>query len=132
MPKSDSLPLRRWPCCPGPYSRLLTGLLGRPQMFSPIRRSILCFADARLVIEVSPKSFQNRTTAKAAQMKLALLCRSPGQQNLAIHRQARKRRPNGLREAPLVVPARDVKLDRPKPPSFRWTGPEYRENQHRC
>src|SRR3546814_20098281 len=44
MPKSDTLPLRRWPCWPGPYSRLLTGLFGRPQMFSPIRRSSLYLA----------------------------------------------------------------------------------------
>ncbi len=46
----DSLPLRRWPCWPGPYSRLLTGDFGRPQMFSPRRRSILYFADSRLLI----------------------------------------------------------------------------------
>ena len=32
-----------------PYSRRLTGDLGRPQMFSPIRRSILYLADVRLV-----------------------------------------------------------------------------------
>src|SRR5581483_3257079 len=49
---SESLPLRRWPCWPGPYSRRLTGLLGRPQMFSPIRRSILYFDSMRLVIRV--------------------------------------------------------------------------------
>ena len=48
VPKSDILPLRRWPCWPGPYSRLLTGLFGRPQMFSPMRRSILCFASIAL------------------------------------------------------------------------------------
>src|SRR6185437_6906053 len=47
-----ALPLRRWPCWPGPYSRLLKGLLGRPQMFSPIRRSILYFASARFVIAI--------------------------------------------------------------------------------
>src|SRR5262245_57893288 len=50
MPKSESLPLRRWPCWPGPYSRLLTGDFGRPQIFSPRRRSILYFADSRLLI----------------------------------------------------------------------------------
>src|SRR4051812_2767444 len=44
MPKSDTLPLRRWPCWPGPYSRRLTGLLGRPKTFSPIRRSSLYLA----------------------------------------------------------------------------------------
>src|SRR3546814_5310470 len=44
MPKSDILPLRRLPCWPGPYSRRLTGLFGRPQMFSPIRRSSLYLA----------------------------------------------------------------------------------------
>ena len=42
--------LRRWPCWPGPYSRLLTGDFGRPQIFSPRRRSILYFADSRLLI----------------------------------------------------------------------------------
>ena len=42
--------MRRWPCWPGPYSRLLTGDFGRPQMFSPRRRSILYFADSRLLI----------------------------------------------------------------------------------
>src|ERR1700709_2785950 len=52
-PKSESLPLRRWPCWPGPYSRLLTGLLGRPQIFWPIRRSILYCASLRLVIASS-------------------------------------------------------------------------------
>src|SRR5215217_3065971 len=44
MPKSDTLPLRRWPCWPGPYSRRLTGLLGRPKTFSPMRRSSLYLA----------------------------------------------------------------------------------------
>src|SRR4030095_16884678 len=44
MPKSDILPLRRWPCWPGPYSRRLTGLLGRPKTFSPMRRSSLYLA----------------------------------------------------------------------------------------
>src|SRR5271168_4316125 len=48
-------PLRRWPCWPGPYSRLLKGLRGRPQMFSPIRRSILYFASARFVIAIPLK-----------------------------------------------------------------------------
>src|SRR4029077_729768 len=51
--KSESLPLRRWPCWPGPYSRLFTGLFGRPQIFWPIRRSILYFASLRLVIASS-------------------------------------------------------------------------------
>ena len=45
--------MRRWPCWPGPYSRRFTGLFGRPQMFSPIRRSILYFASMRLVIASS-------------------------------------------------------------------------------
>src|SRR3954463_2601689 len=44
MPKSETLLLRRWPCWPGPYSRRLTGLLGRPKTFSPIRRSSLYLA----------------------------------------------------------------------------------------
>src|SRR3546814_11788926 len=44
MPKSDILPLRRCPCWPGPYSRLLTGLFGRPKTFSPMRRSSLYLA----------------------------------------------------------------------------------------
>src|ERR1700709_69862 len=52
-PKSESLPLRRWPCWPGPYSRRFTGLFGRPQIFWPIRRSILYFASLRLVIASS-------------------------------------------------------------------------------
>src|SRR4029077_9423879 len=51
--KSESLPLRRWPCWPGPYSRLFTGLFGRPQIFWPIRRSILYFASLRFVIASS-------------------------------------------------------------------------------
>ena len=46
-PKSVGF-LRRWPCWPGPYSRSLTGLLGRPQRLTPKRRSILCFALRRL------------------------------------------------------------------------------------
>src|SRR5687767_13411454 len=50
MPKSLTLPLRRWPCCPGPYSRRLTGLLGRPKTFSPIRRSSLYLALERFDI----------------------------------------------------------------------------------
>jgi hypothetical protein len=33
---------------------LLTGLLGRPQMFSPIRRSILYFVDRRLLMRRGP------------------------------------------------------------------------------
>src|ERR1700709_1510209 len=52
-PKSESLPLRRWPCWPGPYSRRFTGLFGRPQIFWPIRRSILYFASLRFVIASS-------------------------------------------------------------------------------
>jgi len=43
------LPLRRCPCCPGPYSRRFTGLFGRPQIFWPRRRSSLYLASARLV-----------------------------------------------------------------------------------
>src|SRR4051812_47150433 len=54
MPKSDSLLLRRWPCWPGPYSRRLTGLLGRPKTFSPMRRSSLYLALLRLLICYSP------------------------------------------------------------------------------
>src|SRR5919201_1472367 len=45
--------VRRRPCWPGPYSRRLTGLFGRPQTFCPIRRSILYFASWRLVIASS-------------------------------------------------------------------------------
>ena len=37
---------------PGPYSRLLMGDFGRPQIFWPSRRSILYFASWRLVIRV--------------------------------------------------------------------------------
>src|SRR3954470_14991355 len=54
MPKSETLPLRRWPCWPGPYSRRLTGLLGRPKTFSPMRRSSLYLALVRLVTFNSP------------------------------------------------------------------------------
>src|SRR4029079_13786503 len=50
MPKSDTLLLRRWPCWPGPYSRRLTGLLGRPKTFSPMRRSSLYLALLRFDI----------------------------------------------------------------------------------
>src|SRR5215217_3433802 len=50
MPKSLTLLLRRWPCWPGPYSRRLTGLFGRPKTFSPIRRSSLYLALLRLLI----------------------------------------------------------------------------------
>ena len=39
--------MRRWPCWPGPYSRRLTGLLGRPKTFSPMRRSSLYLALVR-------------------------------------------------------------------------------------
>src|SRR3954468_24586249 len=68
MPKSETLLLRRWPCWPGPYSRRLTGLLGRPQTFWPIRRSILYFASWRLVIASSfAVGFEDR----------ALLCSPP-------------------------------------------------------
>src|SRR4030095_3390739 len=44
MPKSETFDLRRCPCWPGPYSRRLTGLLGRPKTFSPMRRSSLYLA----------------------------------------------------------------------------------------
>src|SRR3954447_19867156 len=54
MPKSEILLLRRWPCWPGPYSRRLTGLLGRPKTFSPMRRSSLYLALVRLVTSISP------------------------------------------------------------------------------
>src|SRR5499426_220945 len=40
--------LRRWPCWPGPYSRLLIGLLARPHRFTLRRRSILYFDSCRL------------------------------------------------------------------------------------
>src|SRR4029079_9288912 len=66
MPKSDILPLRRWPCWPGPYSRRLTGLLGRPKTFSPMRRSSLYLALVRLVTSDSPICFHmcpDRTTS---------------------------------------------------------------------
>src|SRR5258708_38534227 len=43
---------RRWPCWPGPYSRLLIGLLARPHRFTPRRRLILYFDWARLLISV--------------------------------------------------------------------------------
>src|SRR3954447_3618485 len=59
MPKSETLPLRRWPCWPGPYSRRLTGLLGRPKTFSPIRRSSLYLALVRLVTLHSPIRVSN-------------------------------------------------------------------------
>src|SRR3954471_17359826 len=49
MPKSETFDLRRWPCWPGPYSRRLTGLLGRPKTFSPMRRSSLYLALVRFV-----------------------------------------------------------------------------------
>src|SRR3954447_15533985 len=65
MPKSLSLPLRRWPCWPGPYSRRLTGLLGRPKTFSPMRRSSLYLALVRFVTGIlqfaSLTSARNRT-----------------------------------------------------------------------
>src|SRR5918994_4914844 len=54
MPKSLILLLRRWPCWPGPYSRRLTGLLGRPKTFSPMRRSSLYLALERLLTMHSP------------------------------------------------------------------------------
>src|SRR3954467_14827330 len=54
MPKSEILLLRRWPCWPGPYSRRLTGLLGRPKTFSPMRRSSLYLALVRFVTGRSP------------------------------------------------------------------------------
>src|SRR3954464_9293900 len=70
MPKSETLPLRRWPCWPGPYSRRLTGLLGRPKTFSPIRRSSLYLALVRFVTCRSPirvaKVARDRTTKPCA------------------------------------------------------------------
>src|SRR6201991_4347521 len=62
-PKSESLPLRRWPCWPGPYSRRFTGDFGRPQIFSPIRRSILYLDDSRLLIAF-PFIVLHRSVAK--------------------------------------------------------------------
>src|SRR6516164_10059799 len=44
--------LQRWPCWPGPYSRSLKGLLGRPQRLTPRRRSILYLDSARFVIRL--------------------------------------------------------------------------------
>src|SRR5437868_10982756 len=64
MPKSESLPLRRWPCWPGPYSRRLTGLLGRPKTFSPMRRSSLYLALVRFVtsfLQFALSIVRNRT-----------------------------------------------------------------------
>src|SRR6185312_7709873 len=58
MPKSETLPLRRWPCWPGPYSRRLTGLLGRPKTFSPMRRSSLYLALVRFVTLLLQFAFQ--------------------------------------------------------------------------
>src|SRR6478672_5045151 len=49
VPKSVAF-LRRWPCWPGPYSRLLIGDFGRPQRFTPSRRLILYLLSARLVM----------------------------------------------------------------------------------
>ena len=66
MPKSDILPLRRWPCWPGPYSRLFTGDFGRPQMFSPMRRSILYFALVRLVTSVSSSQNPRRLLCRVS------------------------------------------------------------------
>src|SRR5205085_5103874 len=59
MPKSEILLLRRWPCWPGPYSRRLTGLLGRPKTFSPMRRSSLYLALVRLLTLHSPIRVSN-------------------------------------------------------------------------
>src|SRR5689334_22891043 len=56
-PKSEVLPLRRWPCWPGPYWRLFTGDFGRPQRFWPKRRSDLYLAWIRFVMgDCAPSS----------------------------------------------------------------------------
>src|SRR5262249_484040 len=70
-------------CWPGPYSRLLIGDFGRPQMFWPIRRSTLYFASWRLVIasslsvsilaRSSPKGRTSLGAAPCAEDR-ALLC----------------------------------------------------------
>src|SRR3954447_14622206 len=60
MPKSEILLLRRWPCWPGPYSRRLTGLLGRPKTFSPMRRSSLYLALVRFDTVLLQFAFQMR------------------------------------------------------------------------
>mgnify|MGYP003636780745 CR=1 FL=1 len=50
--KVRNLALTALTVLPGPYSRRFTGDFGRPQMFSPIRRSILCLAAVRFVTAV--------------------------------------------------------------------------------
>src|SRR5690348_15276563 len=52
-PKSVAF-LRRWPCWPGPYSRLLIGDFGRPHRLTPRRRLILYLLSTRLVICALP------------------------------------------------------------------------------
>src|SRR3954470_22543320 len=68
MPKSDTLPLRRCPCWPGPYSRRLTGLLGRPKTFSPMRRSSLYLALVRFVTVVLQLRYRSSRVRAASEL----------------------------------------------------------------
>src|SRR3954452_20498560 len=77
MPKSDILPLRRWPCWPGPYSRRLTGLLGRPKTFSPMRRSSLYLALVRFVTVISPIRASLSARNRTVKHKLHAITASP-------------------------------------------------------
>src|SRR5438309_439912 len=100
MPKSLSLPLRRWPCCPGPYSRRFTGLLGRPKTFSPMRRSSLYLALVRFVTLL-------------LQFALSLPCPGPHRGAETLHAiTASPDVRDQLRTAHLGAPADKVKFSR--------------------
>src|SRR6476660_7892183 len=75
MPKSLILPLRRWPCWPGPYSRRLTGPLGRPKTFSPMRRSSLYLALVRFDIRRFPIRVSSRSRTRTAGLACPEPCR---------------------------------------------------------
>lgn len=121
------LDLRRWPCWPGPYSRRFTGDFGRPQMFSPIRRSILYLDDLRLLIAFPFKQL-HRPVSKPDQGNTP--SSEPIFGALTGFSRSRRRRSHGTCQmkhrtflpgvgAALVGPAPVVKRNRDKQPLIR-------------
>src|SRR4029078_10144470 len=93
MPKSEILPLRRWPCWPGPYSRRLTGLLGRPKTFSPMRRSSLYLALVRFVTVVLQFAFRYMPGTAPRTLLLHAITASPDVRDQLRTAHLGKRRP---------------------------------------
>ena len=102
---ADSLPLRRWPCWPGPYSRRFTGDFGRPQMFSPMRRSILYFAVVRLVtwMVLSSSQYRRRPPLPGRPGRQASPC--------GVHERQSPAAPTGPRKRPYSGWRRGVNAD---------------------